>query len=311
MPGIVGLFTKRPRPWAEVQLRRMVETACHEAFYQTGTFTDESMGLYIGWTALEGSFSAGMPVRNEGGDLVLIFSGEDFPEACTAPELKKRGHLFESPGPSYLVHVAEEDENFPRSLNGRFHGILCNRKHGTSTLFNDRFGMHQVYYHESKDAFYFAAEAKSILAVRPELRALNPQSLGELLSCGSTLEQRSLFQGVHLLPTAASWSFRNGRLQRRNSYFHVREWEEQDVAEPEIYYQELRAVFERNLPRYFNGGEPLAMSLTGGLDTRMIMAWQRSPAGALPCYTFGGIYRDCRDVIVARKVAKACQQPHD
>ena len=35
-----------------------------------------------------------------------------------------------------------------------------------------------MYYYESKDAFYFAAEAKAILAVRPELRRLNPQGAG-------------------------------------------------------------------------------------------------------------------------------------
>ena len=53
------------------------------------------------------------------------------------------------------------------------------------------------------------------------------------------------------------------------------------------------------------------MSLTGGLDTRMIMAWQKSPPGALPCYTFGGIFRDCHDVLVARQVACMCGQPHE
>ena len=53
------------------------------------------------------------------------------------------------------------------------------------------------------------------------------------------------------------------------------------------------------------------MSLTGGLDTRMIMAWQKRPAGSLPCYTFGGMLRDCQDVTVARRVARACQQPHE
>ncbi len=52
------------------------------------------------------------------------------------------------------------------------------------------------------------------------------------------------------------------------------------------------------------------MSLTGGLDTRMIMAWQKSPPGSLPCYSFGGMFRDCQDVLVARKVARACDQAH-
>jgi asparagine synthase (glutamine-hydrolysing) len=52
------------------------------------------------------------------------------------------------------------------------------------------------------------------------------------------------------------------------------------------------------------------MSLTGGLDTRAVMAWYKGPAGSLPCYTFGGSYRECRDVLVARRVAQTCSQPH-
>ena len=52
------------------------------------------------------------------------------------------------------------------------------------------------------------------------------------------------------------------------------------------------------------------MSLTGGLDTRMIMAWRKSPPGSMPCYSFGGMFRDSRDVRVARAVASVCQQSH-
>ena len=52
------------------------------------------------------------------------------------------------------------------------------------------------------------------------------------------------------------------------------------------------------------------MSWTGGIDTRMIMAWQKRPVGTLPCYTFGSAYRNNRDVIIARKIARACGQPH-
>ena len=42
----------------------------------------------------------------------------------------------------------------------------------------------------------------------------------------------------------------------------------------------------------------------------MVMAWQRLQPGSLPCYTFGGMRRDCQDVVVAREVARACEQPH-
>ena len=78
----------------------------------------------------------------------------------------------------------------------------------------------------------------------------------------------------------------------------------------ETYGRELRDVFARNLPRYFAGPERIGISLTGGLDTRMIMAWHRPSPESLPCYTFGGTYRSCRDVVVGREVARAAGQSH-
>ena len=134
--------------------------------------------------------------------------------------------------------------------------------------------------------------------------------MGEFVACGSVLENRTLFDSVHLLPPASAWIFRNGSLEQRHSYFHPREWEDQERLDPESYYSELRQVFTQNLPRYFNGHQRVAMSLTGGLDTRMVMAWQRRQPGSLPCYTFGGMRRDCQDVVVAREVARVCEQPH-
>lgn len=309
MPGIVGFLTMMPRKRAEAELLQMVESLRHEPFYATGTWVDESLGVYVGWTALKNSFSDGMPLWNERKDAILIFSGEEYPEPETARRLKEHGHEFSTEGPAYLVHLYEEERSFPANLNGRFHGLLVDLTRGTSTLFNDRYGMHRLYYHEAREAFYFGAEAKAILAVRPELRKSDPRGLGEFVSCGCVLENRTLFEGISVLPPAAAWVFRNGSLKENRAYFEPREWENQARREPEPYYQELREVFSRNLPRYFNGRERMAMSLTGGLDTRMIMAWRKAPPGTLPCYTFGGPFRDCQDVVVARRVARACGQP--
>src|SRR6058998_3150240 len=311
MPGIVGLLTRMPRERAEPELLQMVETLCHEPFYSTGTWVDESRGVYVGWIVRKDSFSDGMPLWNERGDVVLVFSGEEFPEPGTARRLKERGHRLDMAGPSYLVHLYEEDACFPAGLNGRFHGLLTDRTRGTTTLFNDRYGMHRIYYHESKEAFYFAAEAKAILAVCPELRQADPRGLGEFVACGCVLENRTLFKGIHVLPGGAAWVFRNGSVERKGTYFQSREWEDQALLEPEPYYREIREIFSRNLPRYFESRERIGISLTGGLDTRMIMAWQKSPPGSLPCYTFGGMFRDSQDVLVARRVARACMQSHD
>ena len=311
MPGIVGLITKMPRDWAEPKLRQMVQALGHESFYESGSWIDESSGVYAGWVAQKGSFSDGMPLSNEQGDVTLVFSGEDYPEPGISSRLKKRGHVLGAQDSSYLVHLYEEDQTFPLGLNGLFHGLVSDRTRGTTTLFNDRYGMHRLYFHESKEAFYFAAEAKAILAVRPELRTPDPKSLGEFVALSCVLENRTIFRGIYAMPAASAWIFRNASLERKTTYFDPKEWEDQAPLTAEGYYQELRHAFSRNISRYFGGQQPIGMTLTGGFDTRVIMAWHQSPPGSLPCYTFGSMFRENYDVRIARRVADVCKQSHE
>jgi asparagine synthase (glutamine-hydrolysing) len=311
MPGIVGFITKLPKEVAERQLDQMVHSLCHEPFYVSGTWIDSDHGIYVGWVARKDSFADGMPLHNEGGDKTLVFSGEEFPEPGTRQALRERGHAVAGDGPSYLVHRYEEERDFPRGLNGRFHGLAADRRSGIAVLFNDRYGLQRLYYHEANDAFYFAAEAKAILRVRPELRSADPRGLGEFVVCGCVLENRTLFRGIYVLPPGSAWIFQGGALKRKAPYFEPKEWEQQEQLEPERYYAALRDTFVQNLPRYFNGQERVGISLTGGLDTRIIMAWQKPAPGSTPCYTFGSMYRDNQDVILARKVARICGQSHE
>jgi asparagine synthase (glutamine-hydrolysing) len=295
-----------PREWAEPQLLRMVEALRHEPFYTAGTWIDESLGVYVGWVARKGSFSDRMPLLNERGDVMLMFSGEDF----TAPSRHEADPSDNTASVSYLAERFREDSCFPASLNGRFHGLVADCSSGQVTLFNDRYGMHRVYYHKGQEAFYFSAEAKAILKVRPALRDLDMHGLAETISLGCVLENRTLFPGIRVLPGASAWVFSNGSLQCEKIYFKTAEWEEQPVLSAEAYYEDLKQVLSQTLPRYFTGTEPIGMSLTGGLDTRLIMAWCKAPSQSLPCYTFGSMYRDCQDVVLARRVAEHCGQSH-
>ena len=65
------------------------------------------------------------------------------------------------------------------------------------------------------------------------------------------------------------------------------------------------------LPRYFQGPGSIGMSVTGGLDTRMIMAWRTASPGSIPCYSFGGTYRDSQDVLLGKRLARAWGQTHE
>ena len=172
-------------------------------------------------------------------------------------------------------------------------------------LFNDRYGLQRIYYHEHSTGFYFSSEAKALLKVLPELRELDLGSLAETFSFGCVLGNRTLFPKIALLPGGSRWTFEGKRIVKRETYFEPLKWETQEPLTDVGYYDSLKETFCRILPKYFRG--------TGTRNVAYRRAgWSHDhgmgalPPGTLPCYTFGGTYRDCADVTIARHVAKLC-----
>ena len=289
----------------------MLQSMLHEQFYSSGCYSNEDLGIAVGWTSHPKSFTTGLPFWNETREVCLIIAGEEFSDQADIDGLKGRGHCFSETDGSYLVHQYEEKGiDFLRQLNGWFSGLLIDLRRKQAALFNDRYGLRRIYVHENESGLYFASEAKALLKALPHLRTLDERGLGELIGCGCVLQNRTIFSGISLLPGGSRWTFNPGRPLQKQFYFAADEWERQPRLSSADYYERLRTIFPRVLKRYFRGSQPIGMSLTGGLDGRMIMAWAPSAPGELPCYTFGGSYRECTDVVAARRVAQVCRQPH-
>src|ERR1700730_15979184 len=220
MPGIVGFIAKQGCQEDFSTLESMVRCMMHERFYRSGTHVEAGLGLWIGWISEDGSFSDCLPIWNEEKNVCLIFAGEDFADAFDIKSLRSKGHLFDPDDASYLVHSYEEAGcKFFEKLNGPFSGILIDLREEKAVLFNDRYGLNRIYYHENDRGFYFASEAKSLLKVLPGTRRLDPVGLGEFLSCGCVLQNRTLFSGIELLPAGAAWTFRRGYGVVKKAYF--------------------------------------------------------------------------------------------
>jgi asparagine synthase (glutamine-hydrolysing) len=141
VPGLVGLITRLPRPEAELRLQKMMRAVHREDFYESGTWSDESLGVYVGWTAPKHSFSEGMPLHNATRDVCLIFSGEEYSDRRTSGRSTESANgVAES---SYLLRDYEQNRDFVAALNGMFHALLADRGRSEVTLFNDRYGMHR------------------------------------------------------------------------------------------------------------------------------------------------------------------------
>ncbi len=309
MPGIVGIIGKGSRGKHERDLKVMIDCMMHEPFYKNGSYVNEQLGLYVGWTCHPGSYSDCMPVVNEKKDIVLIFSGEHFADRSTTQKLNGWGYPDGPKADAFLQMYEDEGETFLRRLNGWFCGVLVDLRKSKVILFNDRYGMQRVYYHEGRESFLFGSEAKSLLRIKPELRQIDMQGMGELISCNCVFENRTLFPGIFLLPGGAAWTWGRGSGLSKNAYFKPSEWESLPPLDGETFCEQLNEMVRKVIPRYFREKGQVGMSLTGGLDSRMIMACLNPASGELPCYTFGGA-KDMLDISIAGKVATVCGQTH-
>lgn len=301
MPGIVGIIGKGFRGKQEDDLKLMLDCTMHEPFYRRGSYINEELGVYVGWTCHPNSYADCMPAINERKDVVLIFSGEHFPDRPNTDDLKANALLRQ-----YEVNGGE----FFRDLNGWFSGVLIDFRKSKITLFNDRYGMHRVYYHEEKDAFLFGSEAKSLLSARAYLRNVDMRGLGELISCNCVLESRTLFSGISLLPGGSLWSWDRSAVMEKDSYFKASDWENLPPLDGVTFYARLKDTLLRIMPRYFQGDGRVGISITGGLDSRTMMACLDPRPGELPCYTFGGA-KDGLDISIAKQVAGVCGQSYE
>jgi len=241
----------------------------------------------------------------------MFFAGLNFPDEDLLNALRAQYHRRNFTDSSYLLDAYDFNvKDFFSSLNGWFCGVIVDANRGVVYMFNDRYGMGRLYIYEASDGFYFASEAKALLKIRKELRQIDLHGLGEFFACDCILQNRTLFKSLSLLPGGSLWTFQNGCPPRKAFYFKLGDWESHAPLAPDAFYEELDSTFARILARYSHFSKQTAISLTGGLDTRMILAYMNARPGDFPCYTFAGIGKDTFDVKIARKVASACGLTH-
>src|SRR5216117_1716401 len=219
MPGLVGLISRRPVEECKSLVRSMASSMAHESFYDSGMYCVPEMGVYAAWIIAEKSFASSQPFVSEEKDVVLLFSGECFGDRKTRTGLRQKGHQLGQSAASWLVHLYEEEgDRFFERLNGLFSGLLIDKRQSKTFLFNDRYGVERIYWHETENGFFFESEAKALLRVLPKLREFDEEGVSQFLAFGCTLGERTLFQDVHLLPNGFVWSFKNEEWHKRK-YF--------------------------------------------------------------------------------------------
>jgi asparagine synthase (glutamine-hydrolysing) len=294
MPGIFGIVSSEPQTDCERRLEQMRASVQLGTRCSVTTLAFPDLGIFAGWAAHSASFAAIESSQHEACDIALILGGECFRDKCASTVRSQ----------NWIVDQYEKrGERFFEELNGIFSGLLVDRRQGKGFLFNDRYGIERLYIHESNRETYFASEAKTLLAVLPELRAFDDAGVAQYLAYGCTRGERTLFRGISLLPAGSKWRVASGEVRTKARYFRPDEWQAQEPLTDGEFMAEFSATFQRILPRYSEHEESVGIALTGGLDTRMVMACLPETETRHPCYTFVGETGLTLDARLAIKIA--------
>lgn len=246
----------------------------------------------IGWIAHPNSFASKVS-GSSGGDLEIAFSGECFNTSVSTSRSDDLLDAYRQCGSSFV-----------RDLNGMFSGVLLDSNARRALLFVDRYASERIYYHQVDGLLYFASEAKALLAILPRLRAFDPDGVADFLAFGSCRGTRTLFRGVSRLPGASLLEFDTGQVAERRTYFSPSEWENLEPLTEDQFESAFVETARHVVPRYARGESAIGFSITGGLDTRMILACLSGELSNLVCYTYGAGSGETLDVSIGRKIAR-------
>ena len=294
MPGIAGVIGTASREQLQTYVAAMLTTMRHEPEWVSAMTCAPELGVCAGWVNRAGSFAAMQSAEPSLHGPAVAFCGECVDEPA----------LTSSAGSSLLQRFAAEGAGFVARLNGSFSGVLIDRPGGKVMLFNDRYGSERIYYHERGGLTFFASEAKALLAVAPETRAFDDQGVADFLAMGCPLDGRTLFRGVKQLPAASLWTFgAQASKAEKALYFNPVQWEQQEPLDEAQFCSALAQTLERVLPRHLSSVSKIALSVTGGLDTRMILACL--PADHVPpiAYTYAGMKGQTLDCKLGAQVS--------
>jgi len=303
MPGIVGVIGPQSPELCSSLVAQMVDAMRHHPAYVHGIVPVPASRACVGWVAHPHSMGARPLLSERGVGATLLLAGESWP-------LKSGARLMERGDCSSLFQGFEEfGDAFVGRLDGLFSGVLIDSARGRVVLFNDRYSGERLYLHTTKGVTYFASEAKAILRVVPELRAWDLDGVAQFLRFGCTLAGRTLFRNLQILPGGSLWTFENGEA-RPGRYFQPSQLERESALDIDRFEQQFCDLFPERLTKYLAADDVLGLSITGGLDTRMIMA--SLPAGGVDgiCYTYAGRDGLTRDAVIGAEVAAMCGMEH-
>ncbi len=297
MPGLVGFVNKvLNRNKSYKVLETMRELITHKQFYvENDIFQDGS--VYATRSHLNILQKTEQPFISE--EIHVWMDGEFYSQELLIEKSETMGD------PEILAQLYQKDTNlnFLKKINGIFSAVIYDKKYQQVHLITDRYGLQYLYWGIIDNNLIWSSEVKAFLGYPNFTPKINHESVQDFFSEGYLKDNKTWFDGVELLPsgTVLTWDIKTSKhhIQQYWSWSDIKPFigkvNEKDIVD------ELGYLFSQAIERQTKQSEKIGITLSGGLDSRAILAAIPKNNRSIPTLTFGKV--DCDDAQIAKEVA--------
>lgn len=227
------------------------------------------------------------PFRKDG--LVLVFNGEVYNYPELRLELETLGHGFRTEGDTEVLLEAWRAWGLGAldRIVGMFAFAIYEEASGLLTLARDRFGEKPLYLWRRGEEILFASEVKVLAAMAGEVPSLDDVHLRRYLVNGYKglmRDGRTFYRGVRELPAAHALQIAPGSEPRDVRYWTLTYTPEEMSAEEA--QERADAALHQAVERVLRADVPVAVRLSGGIDSNLIAGLARHRLGAeITCFS--------------------------
>ena len=278
MCGIAGWSCEAGRQPPAQALTDMSQRLRHRGPDAEGIYTDANGELAFAHRRLsiiDLSAASNQPMVDDATGAVLLYNGELYNFRELRAQLQSLGHVFRTTGDSEVVlrgWLEWGPESLPR-FAGMFAFALWDPRTQTLHLARDAMGMKPLYYVEGDGRFVFASELKAFAALPGFVPSADDDAVQQFMEFGYVFdERRTMLRGVHKLDPGTRLEVQAGRIAQRRAWFTPSVSDPHDTRGERERVEEFGEVMRKVVREHLIADVPLALLLSGGLDSSLVAA---------------------------------------
>ncbi len=315
MCGICGIaYTDKSKKVDGDEIKLMANLMKHRGPDGEGFFINESVGLgHRRLAIIDLSENGKQPMSNEDGSIWITFNGEIYNYQELKEQLKSKHQFKSNSDTEVIIHGYEEwGIDVLKKLRGQFAFGLHDSQNNKLFLAVDHIGQKPLYYFfdKNKKKFYFASEIKPILEsskIPPKIN-LKALHLYFVHNWRHVPHPHTIIENIYKLQPAnfLVLNLNDGHL-RLDNYWQP-DFTKTNYSE-EKYKNDYRNIAKQCVDLVSVSDVPVAVSLSGGVDTSTIVALMNPSSNGLRTYSIG-FNNDDPELQRARFIAKKFNTNH-